>query len=201
MEAASAPPVEDTNAAATAMMGLFHLASASAADPEQPHAPADADYEQLALAAAARNLTQHAAAAPRRRADHELHEDDARRQYTGVYWDAGRKKWKAQIAIETKLEALGRFDRKSDAARAYDERARTLGRGLNFPRPGEASTKLRSRPQHVRTGKTFRKQHGGKGAQRKPRAPAPAQVLGPVSLECNEATAVAANGDATISFQ
>ena len=42
MEAASAPPVEDTNAAATAMMGLFHLASASAADPEQPHAPADA---------------------------------------------------------------------------------------------------------------------------------------------------------------
>ena len=57
------------------------------------------------------------------------HEDDARRQYTGVYWDAGRKKWKAQIAIETKREALGRFDKKSDAARAYDDRARMLGRG------------------------------------------------------------------------
>ena len=155
---------DDSDAlAANAMMGLFHLASAAASDPVGSDTP---DHERD----------------PSGRAG-ELHEDDARRQYTGVYWDAGRKKWKAQIAIETKLEALGRFDKKSDAARAYDDRARMLGRGVNFPRPGEPSTKLRSRPQHVRTGKTFRKQTAGKGGRKRS-----VQTLGgvPISLECNE---------------
>ena len=95
---------------------------------------------------------------PREQSNEEMEDDDEdetsdleARHYTGVYWDKGRNKWKAQIAIDTKLEALGRYDKKSDAARAYDRRARMLGRGVNFPRRGEARTTARRRPQRVLT--------------------------------------------------
>ena len=63
--------------------------------------------------------------------------DDDQRHFTGVYWDKARRKWKAQINIEAKLHSLGRYVDKFEAARAYDRRARELGRGVNFPRAGE----------------------------------------------------------------
>ena len=69
--------------------------------------------------------------------DEDDEDDEAsdleQRHYNGVYWDKGRNKWKAQIAIDKRLEALGRFDLKSDAARAYDRRAREFLRVSSRP--------------------------------------------------------------------
>ena len=64
----------------------------------------------------------------------EMEEDDEdetsdleARHYTGVYWDKGRNKWKAQIAIDTKLEVRARClarDARSSGVRSRTLRAR-----------------------------------------------------------------------------
>merc|ERR1719487_1673659 len=147
MKSSASGPVPGAGADAAAA-ALFMLASAAPAEETRPgmgagrahelHDGADDDFDD--------------------ESNEEMEDDDEdetsdleARHYTGVYWDKGRNKWKAQIAIDTKLEALGRYDKKSDAARAYDRRARMLGRGVNFPRRGEARTTARRRPQRVLT--------------------------------------------------
>lgn len=44
-------------------------------------------------------------------------------RHKGVYWDADRSKWVAQIKSARKVTYLGSFDRESDAANAYDAAA------------------------------------------------------------------------------
>lgn len=54
----------------------------------------------------------------------------------GVYFHKASGKWAAQIRNGGKVEYLGVFARKIHAARAYDRRARVLGKKrLNFVDP------------------------------------------------------------------
>lgn len=58
-------------------------------------------------------------------------------QFKGVCLDKERSKWKAQIEIDYKSIALGRFDNEIEAAQAYDRAARELHgefARLNFPK-------------------------------------------------------------------
>ena len=59
-------------------------------------------------------------------------------KFVGVTWHRPLKKWRAQIGIEGKVTFLGDFYSEEEAARAYDERAASLGRLINFPGPTEA---------------------------------------------------------------
>ena len=56
---------------------------------------------------------------------------------TGVSWDKQSARWRSTIKIEGVQEALGMYDDKVEAARAYDRRVRLdprlSGRRLNFP--------------------------------------------------------------------
>lgn len=60
--------------------------------------------------------------------------------YKGVFWDAGRKRWRASITYHGANIRLGRFRSVVDAAMVYDIKARELygayGR-YNFPKEGE----------------------------------------------------------------
>ncbi len=51
----------------------------------------------------------------------------------GIYFHKASKKWAAQIRHGDTVEHIGLFEEKLAAARAYDKRARKLGkRTLNF---------------------------------------------------------------------
>jgi hypothetical protein len=62
--------------------------------------------------------------------------DKGKSAFRGVCWDKGGKKWVARIWKDGKQAHLGNFDDEEEAARKFDEAAATLGRPLNFPRPG-----------------------------------------------------------------
>ena len=47
-------------------------------------------------------------------------------QYKGVYWDRGRKKWRAHIRPNNKHLNLGHYNNEIDAAYAYDIAAKEL---------------------------------------------------------------------------
>lgn len=56
--------------------------------------------------------------------------------YKGIYYEPLRGKWRATIRHNSKIYRLGRFDTATEAARAYDEKAKELyepGVTLNFP--------------------------------------------------------------------
>ena len=54
------------------------------------------------------------------------------------------KKWLAQIQIGEKKKHLGYFDSAEKAARKYDEKARTLGKPVNYKKdPGEKQAEKR----------------------------------------------------------
>jgi hypothetical protein len=57
--------------------------------------------------------------------------------YVGVSWDVSSSKWLAQVSIDRSMKSLGYFGDETEAAKAYDFRAKTLGRPLNFPGEGE----------------------------------------------------------------
>lgn len=64
--------------------------------------------------------------------------------YKGVYWDKQRRKWQARIQHNDRMQHLGYFNSRIEAARAYDDAARDLFgpyAALNFPRPGENSAR------------------------------------------------------------
>lgn len=73
--------------------------------------------------------------------------------FKGVYACkvSGGNFWQAQISILGNTHHLGVFPSPEDAARAYDEQARPLGRKLNFPgelpRAGSCPPPLTHRPQ------------------------------------------------------
>jgi len=46
-------------------------------------------------------------------------------KFKGVYWLAANRKWRAKINIEGKSKHLGCFAAEEDAARAYDQAAKT----------------------------------------------------------------------------
>lgn len=51
------------------------------------------------------------------------HADKRTSKYKGVYFEAGRKEWRAQIQVQRKKINLGRFASEMDAVRAYDTAA------------------------------------------------------------------------------
>lgn len=62
--------------------------------------------------------------------------------FKGVYWDKGRRKWKAEIQAYKRTYKLGRYALVEDAARAYDAKARELHgqfARLNFPNDAQPS--------------------------------------------------------------
>lgn len=64
--------------------------------------------------------------------------------YKGVYWINQRRKWRALIRHNDRLQHLGMYTSRIDAARAYDEAARELHgefARVNFPRDGEQSAR------------------------------------------------------------
>jgi hypothetical protein len=57
-------------------------------------------------------------------------------EYKGVYWNKDQEKWAAQIQRNKKNYFLGYFKNQTDAAKAYDKKAKQLFRQfayLNFP--------------------------------------------------------------------
>jgi len=46
--------------------------------------------------------------------------------YKGVHWHKGAGKWRAMIQIDRKSRHIGYFDTETEAAAAYDEKAREL---------------------------------------------------------------------------
>ena len=49
-------------------------------------------------------------------------------KYSGVTWKKKSSQWVAKIHFAGKTEHLGYFDDEAEAGRAYDKRARQLGR-------------------------------------------------------------------------
>lgn len=45
-------------------------------------------------------------------------------KFKGVFYNAARNKWQAQITVDKKRKMLGRFQTENEAARAYDAAAR-----------------------------------------------------------------------------
>jgi hypothetical protein len=62
-------------------------------------------------------------------------------KFTGVHWDAQKRKWKAAIHHGGRQHHLGSFaqDKEEDAARAYDEAALRL-RGVQVDRKNANGT-------------------------------------------------------------
>ena len=50
---------------------------------------------------------------------------DGSSRFKGVTWDKANSKWRAQICVNGKRMALGRFEQEDDAARAYNAAAIT----------------------------------------------------------------------------
>ena len=59
-----------------------------------------------------------------------VHTMERRRSHT---WKVGAGLWRANIRIDNHGENLGNFAAEEDAARAFDRRARQVGRASNFP--------------------------------------------------------------------
>ena len=75
------------------------------------------------------------------RAGFALRQDNAS-GYRGVTWAKRAQRWQAQIQVDGKRQFLGYFDRKENAARAYDAAAGdAFGEfaQLNFPPKGSAA--------------------------------------------------------------
>jgi hypothetical protein len=56
--------------------------------------------------------------------------------FKGVYWHKGHRKWGASIGLNGRNKHLGYFESPTDAAKAYDDAARTVAgefAHLNFP--------------------------------------------------------------------
>jgi hypothetical protein len=74
-------------------------------------------------------------------------------RYKGVCWDKRRELWVAQIVRDKKHRHIGRFERETDAARAYDEAARELFgekyAWLNFPDAGERGFVADDQPLNI----------------------------------------------------
>ena len=58
-------------------------------------------------------------------------------KYRGVYWNRECQAWRARLWHDKKSQHIGNFKSEIEAARAFDKRAREVGRKeLNFPRQG-----------------------------------------------------------------
>ena len=58
-------------------------------------------------------------------------------QYVGVSRSSASNKWDAKILIDGKTVRMGAYENEEEAARAYDEKASTLNRPVNFPKNGQ----------------------------------------------------------------
>ena len=64
--------------------------------------------------------------------DEDVEERGYKSAYRGVHWDKSTRRWRASVWVDGKTKHLGTFTSEKAAARAWNDRARELGReGLN----------------------------------------------------------------------
>jgi len=72
-------------------------------------------------------------------------------EFVGIYRKSKTANWEAGIKVEGERMHLGTFASPALAAAAYDAKARTIGRAVNFPRAGEQQAKKQRGRKRAKT--------------------------------------------------
>lgn len=82
-------------------------------------------------------------------------------RFAGVFWIEARKKWRVTIYLSrSNREYFGEYENEEEAAKAYDKRARVLGKETNFDDNGNERVRARAKNHSRHWGVSFYKRYG-----------------------------------------